>query len=58
MPLVIYRTHSQTLALLREVDSAHGKTHYLLDVAHVYDTAKVKAWRKRGAQPALPTKYR
>ena len=47
--LVIYRTHSQTLALLREEGTGDRRSWTLLEVAHVHDQAKVKAWRKRGA---------
>jgi len=46
--LIIYRTHSQTLALLRE-EGKSKKSWTLLEVAHVHDQAKVNAWRKRGA---------
>jgi len=47
--LVIYRTHSQTLALLREKGKGPRREWTLLEVAHVHDQAKVNVWRKRGA---------
>jgi len=47
--LIVYRTHSQTLALLREEGKGAKKSWTLLEVAHVHDQAKVDAWRKRGA---------
>jgi hypothetical protein len=49
--LAIYRTHSQTYGLFTQrVDEDGHKYDYLLDVAHRFDSKKLKAWRKRGAK--------
>ena len=48
--LVIYRTHSQTMALYRETTNLKGDhSWFLLDVCHVNNSRKIGEWEKHGA---------
>jgi len=48
--LVIYRTHSQTMALYREtVNRDDTRSWMLLDVCHVNNSRKIGKWERHGA---------